>query len=133
MNTYEIIAAIKRFESNEIDFETTQKTLRALTGKIVGRDHIENYWRSESIKKFAEVLATPPLESWQEIDDVRANELIREALLEPGGAIFLRNGEVLEKRFGKHEGFFIDLVFHEDIGDPDQILARMKEDTVIRL
>jgi 16S rRNA G1207 methylase RsmC len=133
MNTDEVISAIKRFESNDADFEATQKTLEALTGKVVDRDHLENYWRSESVEEFAEVLATPPLDNWQETDDVRAAELIREALLEPGGAIFLRNGEALEKRFGKSEGFLIDLVFHEDISDPDQILAKMKEDTIIRL
>lgn len=133
MNTDDVISAIKRFESNDADFETTQKTLETLTGKVVDRDHLENYWRSESLEEFAEELATPPLNDLEEIDDARAIELIRDALEEPGVAIFLRNGAALEKCFGKSEGFLIDLVFHEDIGDPNLILAKMKEDTVIRL
>ena len=129
----DIITIVKRFESGEVDFESTQKSLEKLTGKIIDRDHLKNYWRSESLEDFAEILATRPIDNYEKITSETATKLIEEALLEPGGAIFLRNAEALEKRYQKTEGFLTDLVFQEDIDDLTQILSRLKEDTASKL
>ena len=99
----DIITIVKRFESGEVDFESTQKSLEKLTGKIIDRDHLKNYWRSESLEDFAEILATRPIDNYEKITSETATKLIEEALLEPGGAIFLRNAEALEKRYQKAE------------------------------
>ena len=104
-----------------------------MTGKIIDRDHLKNYWRSESLEDFAEILATRPIDNYEKITSETATKLIEEALLEPGGAIFLRNAEALEKRYRKTEGFLTDHVFQEDIDDLTQILSRLKEDTAIKL
>ena len=129
----DVVTIVKRFESGEVDFESTQKSLEELTGKIIDRDHLKNYWRSESLEDFAEILATRPIDNYEEITSETATKLIEEALLEPRGAVFLRNAEALEKRYQKTEGFLTDLVFQEGIDDLTQILSRLKEDTVIKL
>ena len=133
MSTAKVIEAIRAFEETEATFEQTRDVIMRLTGKEVARYDLENYWKAESVEDFAKMLSTPDLEDWESIDDERALNLIKEALIDPGGVIFMRNAEALEKRYRKTTGFLSDLVFHEDGTCPSELLAKLSEDTVIRL
>ena len=129
----DVIAAIKSYESESSDFDSTATRIADLCGKAVERYELDNYWRSESLETFAARLAIAPIADWAEIDDARALSLISEILSDPcNDPVIDRNCEALSKRYGKTAGQVMDYIFQHDM-TAEQILVELKKDTVVSL
>ncbi|OJJ19933.1 hypothetical protein BKI52_15765 [marine bacterium AO1-C] len=79
-------------------------------------------------------LSVNPIENWQTIDDKKVLELIQEMLNNTiNDAILDRNAVALQKRYSKPEGTLIDMIFHQEMDNPQEILKELKKDTIIYL
>ena len=75
-----------------------------------------------------------PIYNWKQIDDKKALVLIKEIIVNlDNEEIIERNSEGLEKKYGKTKGTISDLIFIEDITDPNQILSSLKKQNIIYL
>lgn len=126
----DVIAAIKSYESESYDFDSTAAKIAEICGKTVECYQLDNYWRSESLETFAARLTIAPIADWADIDDARAISLISEILSDP--CVVDRNCEALGQRFRKTVEQVIDWVFQCDL-TAEEVLAELKKDTVIYL
>tara|TARA_R110002049_G_scaffold307912_1_gene510127 strand:+ start:66 stop:479 length:414 start_codon:yes stop_codon:yes gene_type:complete len=125
---------ILEFEDGKLDIESALVQIKKLSDKEITEYDLENYWRSEGLDEFARNIAMPELEEWNEIDDKRALELIKEMIEKINDtALILRNATALEKRFRKSSGTVMELVFQKGIESENKILTELKKDTVIKL
>ncbi|MEY3443957.1 MAG: hypothetical protein RLZZ519_2238 [Bacteroidota bacterium] len=116
-----------------MDLENGAARLSAVTNKEVTPFELGTYDSYQRIEDFIGILTFKPIENWEKIDDTLARDLIVEMyVMIESHVIQVRNGEALEKRFGKPAGFVHDLIFVQEM-DVEDILKELKRDTVIRL
>lgn len=131
---HQIKEVILKYEKEELNFDEAQKIISEITHKELDKHTLDNYWRSEDLDEFVTFLSTDEIPNWKELDDNSSLKLITEILENTEvDAILERNGNALEKRFRKTTGTVMDLIFQEDMSDPDEILNRLKRDTSIKL
>ena len=71
---------------------------------------------------------------WKKIDDDSILKLIKEILDNlANDSIIQNNSEMLERKYGKPEGFVCNLIFHMDIDNENLILEELKKDKIIYL
>jgi hypothetical protein len=130
----ELKRIIEDYERGKVNYEVTKDLMFALTGKEIEQYYLDFYWGSESLEHFIRKLSTKPITDWQQIDDERTILLLEEMLQDTcDDAIIERNGQALEKRYGKPDGTVISYIFHSALDRPDQILQELKRDTKIIL
>ena len=118
----------------KVSFKKLENRIFQLIGKRIDRYEVENYWRSESLDSYVGRLITKPIDHPEQIDDLKAKELIQEILNNlANDPIIERNSDALERRFGKSEGTMSDLIFDKGISDVESILMELKKDTIINL
>ncbi|MBL6446031.1 hypothetical protein JMN32_06905 [Fulvivirga sp. 29W222] len=128
----QIICVVREYEQGKRGTNETIKMIYDISGHEVDRDYLDNYWRSEDLDSFAGFLAIEAIIDWKQIDDHRALGLIKEILSDlTDDPVIYRNAEALEKRFGKPEGKIDDLIFGQNITDPEALLLEMKKSTTI--
>lgn len=121
---------ILKYESQDLDFEELSNLLSPLIHAKLDRYQLDNYWRSQSLGEFIEELTISPIEDYDKIDDESALALLIEIVAHPESqAILMRNGEELEKRYGKPEGTISEYVFSQDM-EPQDILKKLKEENI---
>jgi len=140
--TYLILGKVMQQQVKQIilDYEAEQKTageaieeIWQLTGKSIDPCTLADYWGSQSLDDFVDLICMPALENWQQIDDNTALQLIceiRENICRD--SIVQRNCEALSKRYGKTEGEVYRIVANED-WSPEEALTELKRDTRIYL
>ncbi len=129
----EVTKIIQAYENGEMDLENAAARISAVTNKEVTPFELGTYSSHQSMEDFIQILTFKPIENWEKIDDARARDLIVEMFVMIESHVTqARNGEALEKRFGKPEGFVSDLIFFQEM-DVEDILGELKKDTVIRL
>ena len=125
---------IEDFEANKISEEMALSEVNKISATDLDEYSLRNYWRSMDLDTLAETLTMPHISDWQELNDDRSLELIREAIANlDRDALFTRNTTALEKRYSKPEGTFNGWIFHEDIVDDNEILEKLKVDTTLYL
>lgn len=134
----ELNSKIKRlivaFESGKESAEKTVDNINELSSLKIDVDFLRNYWRSSDLESFVELISTPEIENWTEIDDEYADRLIGEILDNlANDALINRNSTALEKRFKKSAGTISDWIFYDDITDRVKILELLKTNTTIQL
>jgi hypothetical protein len=130
----ELKSVITDYENGLIDYDQAQTMILQLTGKNVEQYQLDSYWGAESLESFINRLLIDPIMEWQYIDDQQALALIEEILKnEMDGAILERNGQALEKRYGKPEGMISECIFHRAIHEAKLILSELKKETRIIL
>ncbi len=121
-------------ENEKIDVKSAIIQIKKISNKEITEYELANYWRSDGLNEFVRNTAMPELESWNEIDDKRALQLIKEMIEKINDtALILRNATALEKRFRKSSGTVMELVFQKGIESENKILTELKKDTVIKL
>ncbi|MDO4782140.1 MAG: hypothetical protein Q4A09_02860 [Capnocytophaga felis] len=134
MSKSELKRVIADFENGKFPVEEALDKIQKITEKRIDSYTLENYWRSASLDDFCDELLSHPIENWREITDSKALELIQEIIENiENDAVLQRNSEALEKRYGKEEGFVEDLIFNLDINIAEEILSKLKEDTILYL
>ncbi|GET46753.1 hypothetical protein [Capnocytophaga felis] len=134
MSKSELKRVIADFENGKFPVEEALNKIQKITEKRIDSYTLENYWRLASLDDFCDELLSQPIENWQEITDGQALELIQEIIENiENDAVLRRNSEVLEKRYGKEEGFVEDLIFNLDINISEEILSKLKENTILYL
>jgi len=135
MTRSEFIDLVRRYESGSIAFDEINSKVTAAGLPSIDRRDLDNYWRSENVEDYADIVVTLPIADWQSIDDSRAVELISEtfdALDNFKDGILHRNLEALSLRYRKTleetSSFFID---REPQLTTAQVLVELKRDTVI--
>lgn len=122
------------FENGVSTIETSLEKINAISYAKIDEYFLANYWRSMDLEDFTEILATPEIEDWFEIDDEYADKLITEMKINlTNDAIFNRNATALEKRYKKSTGTISDWIFHNEIIDNKKLLRLLKLDTSIKL
>ncbi|WP_396637390.1 hypothetical protein [Maribacter sp. R77961] len=122
------------FENGVSTVETAVERINEISYLQIDKDFLANYWRSMDLSSFTEILATPQIKNWIEIDDEYADELITEIKNNlTNDAIFKRNATALEKRYKKSAGTISDWIFQKDIMDNNELLRLLKLDTSIKL
>ena len=125
---------IIRFENGKETAEKTVENINELSSIKIDEDFLRNYWRSSDLESFSELISTPEIENWTEIDDEYADKLITEILDNLGDdALINRNSTALEKRFKKSTGTISGWIFYDDITDRTKILELLKTNTTIQL
>lgn len=128
----QIIRIVQEYEQGKRGTNETIKMIFEISGREVDRDYLDNYWRSEDLEGFASFLAIEEIADWEQIDDSRALGLIREMLDDLNNDLVIyRNSEALEKRFNKPEGKITNLIFDQNITDPEAVLSELKRNTTI--
>lgn len=134
MSKSELKQIIIDFEDGKFSVEEALSKIQKITGKEIDSYTLENYWQSVSLNDFCDELLSLPIENWREITDSKALELIQEILENiESDTVICRNSEALEKRYGKEEGFVEDLIFNLDIYIAEEILSKLKENTILYL
>lgn len=132
-NLEEIKLIIQKYENKEAELSEVMARIKSLTGKDVLQYDLDNYWTSQDLESFCEILATKAIKDWEIIDDSMAIILIREILNnEIDDAIILRNSEALEKRYGKPQGTVENMIFYEELTE-EEILIGLKKSNIIQL
>jgi hypothetical protein len=125
---------IAAFEKGNANVQQTLDKIKELTGKEIEETYLRGDWQGISLDDFCDELLTAPITDWQQIEDNRAQLLIREIFDNvTSSGIVNRNIEALTKRYGKTTGFLSDIIFHTNINDPLEILELLKKDTAIYL
>lgn len=128
----QIIRVVQEYEQGKRGTNETIKMIFDISGHEVDRDYLDNYWRSEDLESFANFLAMEEIADWEQIDDNRALELIKEIFNDLNNdPVIYRNAEALEKRFNKPEGRITGLIFEQNITDPEAVLSELKKNTTI--
>lgn len=134
MSKSELKKVIVDFEDGKFPVEEALSKIQKITGKEIDSYTLENYWKSVSLNDFCDELLSLPIENWREITDSKALELIQEILENiESDAVICRNSEALEKRYGKEEGFVEGLIFNFEIDTAEEILSKLKENTILYL
>ncbi len=127
------IKIIETYENGKMGLEKAASRLSAVTNKEVTPFQLDSYPSYQSTEDFIQILTLKPIKNWKKIDDARARDLIVEMYEKiESHVVQARNGEALEKRFGKPIGFLSELIFTQEM-DVEDILRELKKDTVIRL
>jgi len=122
------------FENGNESAEKTVENIDELSSLKIDVDFLRNYWRSSDLESFIELISTPQIENWTEIDDDYANKLIAEILDNlSNDALINRNSTALERRYKKPTGTISDWIFYKDISDRIKILELLKTNTTIQL
>ncbi len=122
------------FENGNESAEKTVENINELSSLKIDVDFLRNYWRSSDLESFVELISTPEIQNWAEIDDEYADKLIAEILNNlDNDALINRNSTALEKRFKKSTGTISDWIFYDDITDRIKILELLKTNTTIQL
>lgn len=101
--------------------------------KISGYD-LENYWRGSDLDRFVRRICVDVYFDWKNSNDQKAMGLLNKIVLSlRDELIFKQYSEALEKRYAKPEGTINDLIFHENILTPSELLNRLKIDDWILL
>ncbi len=134
MSITELTDLIRQYEQGKLSFEALNTRLLDENYSSVEKDYLENYWRSESIEDFVEILLVRPITDWALIDDARAVQLVEESVEHLGRGIFHRNIEALALRYQKTSEEVMDLfIDREPELTANEILTELKKDTVTRL
>ncbi|OBQ46706.1 hypothetical protein JJL45_11895 [Tamlana sp. s12] len=122
------------FENGKETAEKTVENINELSSLKIDVDFLRNHWRSSDLESFIELISTPQIENWTEIDDDYANKLIAEILDNlSNDALINRNSTALERRYKKTTGTISDWIFYKDISDRIKILELLKTNTTIQL
>ncbi|MFB9053925.1 hypothetical protein ACFFVB_12635 [Formosa undariae] len=122
------------FENGKESAQKTLEKINKLSSLKIDEDFLRNYWRSTNLKNFIELLTTPEIENWAEIDDEYADKLITEILNNLSNDAWInRNTTALEKRYKKSTGTISNWIFYDDIVDRNKILGLLKTNTTIQL
>jgi hypothetical protein len=125
---------ITDFENGISPIDATLQNINEISSLKIDKDYLANYWRSMDLESFTDILATPEIENWIEIDDEYADKLITEIKMNlTNDAILNRNTTALEKRYKKSTGTISDWIFHNEIMDNKKLLELLKLDTSIKL
>jgi hypothetical protein len=122
------------FENGQKTAEKTVENINKLSSVKIDEDFLRNYWRSSDLESFIELISTPKIENWTEIDDEYAENLIAEILNNlSNDTLINRNSEALEKHYKKSTGTISNWIFYDDITDRMKILELLKTNTTIQL
>lgn len=124
---------INSFDRGDLSESYTLTQLKELKGHSVEVDWLRNYWRSESLKDFADRLCALPIQDWQALSIQKVESLIAEYInkASPGRRQIIESAIV--RPFRKPSGTLSDLVFEKEITAPKLILEELGKDTTIRL
>ena len=87
-----------------------------------------------ALEDFIDLITIDPIDNWQQLNQQHSINLISEILENIGNeALTTRNSEALEKRYSKPEGTVINLIFHKDLNNPEEIMNELKKETKIFL
>lgn len=133
-NFVKVKGTILEFENGKISMDDALKVINELVETKVSAYDLENYWKSRDIDSFVDLITSEVYPDWESIDDQRAIELLKVMVEAPDDElIFQKYSVALEKRYGKSEGTISDLIFHDDILDPSDLLNKLKTDDRILL
>ncbi|OEJ98916.1 hypothetical protein A8C32_06925 [Flavivirga aquatica] len=125
---------ILKFENGLNSAEKTLKKINKISSIKIDKVLLTNYWRSSDIENFVELLVSPEIKNWEEIDDTYADKLITEIknnLI--NDALINKNITALEKRYKKSKRTIFNWIFHKNIMDNRKILELLKENTIVQL
>lgn len=122
---------LKEFEAGAISDAEAVRQIDVVTARSVDLDHLRNYWRGESKEDFVDRLCAAPITDWREISEARILELIAEFLATESPGRRDSIGVALERRLGKPSGTLLDVAYHRDNSEPEQILEELKKETRI--
>lgn len=122
------------YEDDKITFEDASERIKNITGRIISKNVLDNYWKGQSLDEFISDWSYSITDYQKVNDDKKALELINDIL-----SNILNDSKVaqlsflLEKSYAKSEGTIAEWIFTDDIDDANKILSLLKQDTNIYL